>query len=294
MKPDSMPNSPSRRALPEVEYTPESSLRHPLRLFAAMGRDVLASRELAWRLLVRDIRAHYRQSVFGFAWIFLPPLVLAAGFTLAGNSNVINIAATEFPYPAYVMFSVMLWQTFVDALNGPVQAVSNAKPMLARINFPSEALLLAKLGEVVFNFAVKLILIVAIFVWYNMPITWNALFSPLALAQLIIFGTFFGLLLAPLGALYQDVAYGLAVFTSLWMFVTPVVFPLPTTGVFATIVRANPVTPLLMTTRELATTGVISDPYRFFLVSAIAVAGLFLTWIGFRLALPFVIERVGS
>jgi lipopolysaccharide transport system permease protein len=57
----------------------------------------------------------------------------------------------------------MLWQTFVDALNGPVQAVSNAKPMLARINFPSEALLLAKLGEVVFNFAVKLILIVSIF-----------------------------------------------------------------------------------------------------------------------------------
>jgi lipopolysaccharide transport system permease protein len=127
-----------------------------------------------------------------------------------------------------------------------------------------------------------------------MPITWNALFSPLALAQLIILGTFFGLLLAPLGALYQDVAYGLAVFTSLWMFVTPVVFPLPTTGVFATIVRANPVTPLLMTTRELVTTGVISDPYRFFLVSAIAVAGLFLTWIGFRLAMPFVIERVGS
>ena len=56
----------------------------------------------------------------------------------------------------------------------------------------------------------------------------------------------------------------LAVFTSLWMFVTPVVFPLPTTGVFATVVRANPVTPLLMTTRELATSGVISDPDRFF------------------------------
>ena len=79
-----------------------------------MGRDVLASRELAWRLMVRDIRAHYRQSVFGFVWIFLPPLVLAAGFTLAGNSEVINIAATG-SYPAYVMFSVMLWQTFVDA-----------------------------------------------------------------------------------------------------------------------------------------------------------------------------------
>lgn len=282
------------RSLPEVVYTPESSLRHPMRLLREMWEQLKGSRTLAWRLMVRDIRAQYRQSFFGFAWIFLPPLVFAAGFTLAGNSKVINIATTELPYAAYVMFSVMLWQTFVDALNGPVQAVTNAKPMLARINFPSEALVLAKLGEVVFNFGVKLVLIVAIFIWYDMPVTWAASLAPLALMQLIILGTFFGLLLAPLGALYQDVAYGLTVFTTLWMFVTPVVFPLPTTGVFAAIVRANPVTPLLMTTRELATTGVVSDPYRFLLVSLIGIVGLFVTWIGFRAAMPFVIERVGA
>src|SRR5215216_3764635 len=123
-------------------YSAQSELRHPVRLFKAMWRDLLGSREIAWRLMVRDINAHYRQSLLGFGWAILPPVVLAFGFTLAGNAKVINIAATEIPYTAYVMFSMILWQTFVDALNGPVQAVSNAKTMLSRINFPHEGLLL--------------------------------------------------------------------------------------------------------------------------------------------------------
>jgi lipopolysaccharide transport system permease protein len=275
-------------------YSAESDLRHPVRLFKAMWRDLLASREIAWRLMVRDINANYRQSLLGFGWAFLPPIVMAFGFTLAGNAKVINIAATQLPYTAYVMFSMILWQTFVEALNGPVQAVANAKTMLSRINFPHEGLMLAKLGEIFFNFGIKLVLIVAIFLWYGMPITWKALLAPLALLELVILGTLIGLFLAPLGALYQDVTYGLTVFTGMWLFLTPVVYPPPEAGLFATIVKTNPVTPLLVTTRELSTTGIVSDPYRFLIVSAITLVGLFLTWVVFRLGMPFAIERASS
>ncbi|MFN2499557.1 MAG: ABC transporter permease [Pyrinomonadaceae bacterium] len=280
--------------LPETVYTPESDLRHPGRLIKKMGRDLLASRELAWRLMVRDISANYRQSFLGILWAFLPPIVLALGFTLAGNAKVINIAATELPYPAYVMFSVILWQTFVESLNGPIIAVSSAKQMLSRVNFPREAIVVAKLGEVFFNFGIKLILIVAVFLVYKMPVTWSAFLAPLALIQLIMLGTFIGLLLAPLGALYQDVAHGITVLTGLWLFLTPVVYPMPGSGTFGTIVRLNPVTPLLVTTRELATTGVVSQPTAFFTVSAITIVGLLAAWVSFRLALPFAIERASS
>ena len=150
---------------PEVVHTPESLLRHPVQLFQQMWLDLLAARELAWRLMIRDISAQYRQSFLGLTWAFLPPIVMAVGFTLAAEANVINIGQTDIPYPAYVMFSTALWQTFVEALNGPVQAVAVAKPMLARVNFPREAIILAKVGEVLFNFAIKLILIVGLFIW---------------------------------------------------------------------------------------------------------------------------------
>lgn len=278
----------------ENVYTPRSELRQPGRLFAQMWRDLFASRELAWRLMIRDISAQYRQSVFGLAWAFLPPIVLAAGFTLAGNAKVINIAATPLPYAAYVMFSMILWQTFVDSLNGPVIAVMNARQMLSRVNFPREAIVLAKLGEVAFNFAIKLVLIVAIFLWYQIPVTSAAFLAPLALVCLILLGTFFGLLLAPLGVLYHDVAQGLTVLTGLWLFLTPIVYPVPQAGTFATIVKLNPVTPMLVTTRELATTGVVSDPKAFFVVTIATIVGLLITWVIFRLAMPFAVERVSS
>ncbi|MBE9166956.1 ABC transporter permease [Pleurocapsales cyanobacterium LEGE 06147] len=260
-----------------------------------MWRDLLASRELAWRLLVRDISAKYRQSFLGIIWAFIPPIVTAAGFTLAKSGGVVNVGNTDLPYPAYVMFSMALWQTFVEALNGPVQGVAEAKAMLARINFPREAIILAKLGEIFFNFGIKLILILGLFIWFKMPVTWSIILAPVALIHLVMLGTFLGLLLAPVGGLYKDFSMGITLATGLWLFLTPVVFPVPSgEGVFGTIVKFNPVTPLLVTTRELATTGVISDPVGFWIVSGIALGGLIFAWIVYRLAMPFVIERISS
>lgn len=286
--------NPELKPRSESIYTPDSLVRHPLRLLREMGRDLLAARELAWRLMVRDISAQYRQSFLGIVWAFLPPIFMALGFTLASDANVLNVGETDFAYPAYVMFSTSLWQTFVEALNGPVQAVTQAKPVLARINFPREALVLAKLGEVGFNFGIKCLLIVVLFWWFQVPVSKTIILAPVALVHLVLLGTFLGLLLAPLGMLYQDISKGLTLVTGFWLFLTPVVYPIPSQGVFGWLVRLNPVTPLLVTVRELATTGELSQVLGFWIVSGLTILGLLLTWMVFRLAMPFVIERVSS
>ncbi|MDY6902902.1 MAG: ABC transporter permease, partial [Cyanobacteriota bacterium] len=209
-------------------HRPQSQMRHPLRLFKDMWLDLLGSRELAWRLMVRDISAKYRQSFLGIIWAVIPPIVMAATFTLAKSGGAVNIGATDIPYPAYVMFSTTLWQTFVESLQGPIQAVTAAKAMMAKINFPREALILAKLGEVFFNFGIKLILIIGLFIWFQIPVTWSAILAPVALVHMILLGTFIGLLLAPMGALYKDFSMGITLATSFWLFLTPVVYPVPT------------------------------------------------------------------
>ncbi len=284
----------SNQAIAEVIYTPESQLRHPSQLFRAMGRDLLASRELAWRLMVRDISAQYRQSFLGIFWAFVPPITTALGLTLATNAKILNVGTTDLPYPAYVMFSMTLWQTFAEALNAPMQAVGGAKPMLARINFPREAIILSQLGQVFFNFSIKLILIVALFLWFKMPVAWTAILAPVALVHLVALGTAIGLLLVPVAALYDDVSKALGLAMGLWLFLTPVIYPMPQSGVFATLVRLNPVTPLLVTIRELATTGVLSHAAGFWWVSGFALVGLLLGWLVYRVGMPFVIERISA
>jgi lipopolysaccharide transport system permease protein len=277
-----------------VVYRPESNMKDPRQLLKDMGRDLLASRELAWRLMVRDISAQYRQSFLGFLWAVIPAIVLAATFTFAKNGGVVNIGATDIPYPAYVMFSMTLWQTFVESLLGPIQAVAAAKAMVARISFPREALILAKLGEVFFNFSIKLVLIIGLFIWFQIPVTWSVILAPVALIHLILLGTAIGVFLAPMSALYQDFSKGITLATGFWLFLTPVVYPVPTDGAFGSVIKLNIVTPLLVTTRELATTGVISNPQGFWIASAIAIIGLLLAWVIYRLSMPYVVERISS
>jgi lipopolysaccharide transport system permease protein len=288
-----IPGKKTECSLPEIYYTPRSQIRHPLQLAGKIWQDFLASRELAWRLMVRDISAMYRQSFLGMLWAFLPPLMAAIALTMGRKAGLINIAEPDMPYPAYVMFSMALWQTFVEALRSAVQTVGQAKSLLVKVNFPREAIVLANVGKLFFNLAIKLVLIIAVFIWFQIPVSWMVIFAPIALLHLIAFGTTLGLFLAPLAALYQDVSRAITFVVSGWMFLTPVIYPLPGTGLFGTLVRVNPVTPLLLTVRELCTTGVVSNPAGFILVSSLSLIGLLTALMFYRLALPFVIERMG-
>lgn len=276
-------------------YRPASEMRRPQYLLRRMWLDLLESRGLAWQLMKRDISAQYRESLLGMFWAVIPPVVTAIGFTVASNAQVLNIGTTDLPYPAYVMFSMALWQTFSESMLLPLKTVSGARMMLAKIQFPREALVLAAVGQVFFNFSIKLILILGLFLWYRMPISANVILAPVALIHLVLLGTVFGTLLAPLNVLYQDFSKALQILLGTWLFLTPVVYPTPNgNGLFGLLVRLNPVTPLLVTTRELATTGNVSDPLGFWTVSGFIFAFLPISWLIYRLSMPYAIERFSS
>ncbi len=76
--------------LNKIIYTPESKMRSPVRLLVAMWHDLIASRELAWRLFIRDISAQYRQSYLGIFWAFLPPIATGLVFIILQSKKVVN------------------------------------------------------------------------------------------------------------------------------------------------------------------------------------------------------------
>jgi len=277
--------------LTEVVYTPDSRLRRPGALLREMIADLRASRQLAWRLMVRDIRVQYARSLLGASWTFIPAVATAATLTLATRARLISVGETSLPYPVYVLLSTTLWQTFLDGLNGPVAALTAETRMLAKFNVAPEAIVLSKLGEGLFNFLVRSVLVAAMLLWYAVPMGPGALLAPLGVLALIVLGSALGLFLAPLSALYQDVAKSLPIVTSVWFIVTPIVYPVPTRGAFSYLVALNPVTPLLVTTRELATGQPLTTAIGFVACGALAVALLLAGWLVYRVAMPIVVER---
>lgn len=280
--------------LPEVVYTPESQLRHPGRLLRGMMRDLMASRELAWRLFIRDISAQYRQTALGYFWALLPPLVTSLVFILLNYSNVMRIEGTGIPYPAYVIMGTVFFSLFMDALNAPLKLVSASKGMLAKINFPREALLLSATGQVLFSFAIKMALLFVVLVIFRVPVKPTVILAPIPLAGLLLLGTLLGILLVPVGLLYQDITHGLTVASTGIMFLTPVVYPPPKNGLLATMIGYNPLTPLLMSARDFTLEGLGSYTAGMVSVVLVTLVLSFVAWVLFRLALPILIERLGA
>ncbi|HAC63010.1 MAG TPA: polysialic acid transporter [Cyanothece sp. UBA12306] len=277
--------------MPVIVYEPESRLRHPLIFFEEMWQDLLGSRELAWQLLKRDIQSQYRQSILGIIWAFIPPLVAAAGLTFLRKTGVFNIGDTDIPYPVYVVFSMTLWQTFTQTINSIMSSARNAKSMLMKLKVPPEAFVIAQLGQIIFNFFIQLIPIIFFFIWFKIGVTWNLLLAPVAFIHLLMFATAIGLFAGPFSCLYGDVKKVISYTIRLWLFITPVIYPVPRESFWAILIKINPVTPLLVTTRDLATTGVVSQPLGFWIASVVSILSVILGWIFYRLAMPFIVER---
>ena len=275
-------------------YTPGSPLSNPSRLFREMLGDLLASRELAWHLIVRNFSAQYRQSALGYVWAFLPPLVTSLAFLFLGKSGVLNLGETELPMAAYMLISTTLWQLFADAVNAPLRLCIASKSMLTKINFPREALILAAMGETLVSFLVRLILLAGVMLWFRIPIHSTILLFPLGVVGLLAFGTGVGILLTPIGVLYEDVSKSLPIFLTFWMILTPVVYAPVSTGFRARLQDWNPVTPLLAVTRDWLTAGGTLYFGGFVIIATATLICLAGGWILYRLAMPHLIARLGS
>jgi lipopolysaccharide transport system permease protein len=147
---------------------------------------------------------------------------------------------------------------------------------------------------VLFNFTIRLILLFVVFLWYKIPVPTTVILAPLGILAMMALGLMFGLILAPIGVLYQDIVSGLPLITGMWMLLTPVAYPLPTSWSAALLVRLNPVSPLLTTTRQMITAGHVSQITGFAIVGGSALVLLFIGWIFYRLALPYLIERIST
>lgn len=275
-------------------YTPESSLASPGKLVRAMFQDLLASRELAWRLAVRDISAQYRQAFLGILWAFILPLANTVTWIFLSETGIVSVGETALPYPVYVFSGSMLWAILMDAVNAPLNQTIAAKSMLAKLNFPRESLVISGIYQTLFNAGIKIILLLVVLPCMGIDIGWRLLMFPIGLISLVLVGTSIGLLLTPVGVLYTDIGKGLPLLMQFLMYLTPVIFPMPKTGFASAIYAMNPLTPVILTARDWLTglpTGYLSG---FIIVNVLALTLLIAVWIVFRLAIPILIERMSS
>ena len=156
----------------ETEYSSESEIRRPFKLIRDIFAGFYEGRELAWRIFVRNLNSLYRQTLLGLFWAFLPPIANTAIWIFLKSQNVFEIGDTSVgdtsvDSTVYILTGMILWQAFVDAFQAPMEVMNKNKNMIAKLNFPRESLLLVGFGEVMFNLAIRILLLIPAFIYFQ-------------------------------------------------------------------------------------------------------------------------------
>jgi lipopolysaccharide transport system permease protein len=275
-----------------VVYTPDAHLGFGWGVWKEMLLELIGSRELIWRLFLRELSARYRQSVFGYIWAVLPAIVATITFTYLRSSGTLPIGETDIPYPAYVLLGLTVWQLFATGLTKTTQSLVRASAIITKINFAREALVLAAFGESVFDFLIRIVLIAGVFVWFGIVPAWTVVFVPFVLIPLIFITVGFGFILSLANGVFRDIGNSLTLFLTFAMFLTPVIYPPPTRWPKVLINYLNPVSPFVTATRDLTTKGKLSQPDGLLWISLAGLLIFLISWRIFHLAMSRIAERV--
>jgi len=286
--------NPRTEDLPVRVITPHSGREAFADAIRSVARDFPQSRALAWRMLLRDTRAMYRQSLLGYIWLFLPPLATVLVWVLLNKSSLVNISSGEVPYPLFVITGTVLWTAFNASVMAMQEIMGSARSMLSKINFPHEALIMTAFGKALLNSVIPALLLVPALLIYGVNPGVSVLLFPIGFLVLILLGCAVGLLFVPIGALYGDVGRAIQLALRFGFFVTPVIYALPEAGLTRTLLLWNPVTAPLVSGRSWLVGGESVLGLETGIVFLVSLALLFLSTITFKVVMPHLIERLNS
>lgn len=180
---------------------------------------------LLFQLTQREIKARYKQSFVGRAWVVVNPLaqliVYSFVFSLVFKSPSDGIA-----YPLFLLSGLLPWSLFQGSLTIATNSLVENAPLIRKVAFPREVIpysvIVAKIVD--FAFASLLFLVFAFF--FRTPILATALLLPFVLFVQILLTTGLALMLAAFNLFYRDVQYLANLVLMLWMYMTPIVYPI--------------------------------------------------------------------
>jgi lipopolysaccharide transport system permease protein len=186
---------------------------------------LLEYRDLLLTLSAHRLSVRYKQSVLGSAWALLQPLAMMFVFT-AVFSRLARMPSDAAPYALFAYAGLLPWTLFSSSVSsGTTSLVTNA-PLVTKVSFPREILPATYVVAALADLLIASLALVVMLLFYAVPITRQALWVVPIVALLGAFSLACGMLLAAVQVRVRDVGIALTVALQLWMFGSPVLYPL--------------------------------------------------------------------
>ena len=231
-------------------------------------KELLRYRDLIWLFVKKNFIVSYKQTILGPAWIILQPLMTTLIYTVVFG-GIAGISTDGVPQILFYMGGTAVWGFFASCLNRTASTFTGNAGVFGKVYFPRLVMPISNVLSAVINFFVQLAMFLVFWVYYVVtgqvsPNYAGILLLPLILLYLGLLGLGFGIIISSLTTKYRDLTMLVGFGVSLWMYITPVVYPMSNlgNGGLYKLVMLNPVTCAVETFRWIFLgEGVVSPLY---------------------------------
>jgi lipopolysaccharide transport system permease protein len=245
-------------------------------------RELWQYRDLFYTLTVHRIKVRYKQSVLGLAWAILQPLSLMLIYTVI-FSVIAKVPSEGVPYAVFAYAALLPWTFFSSSLTNATQGLVSHSQLVTKVYFAREILPLTYVSAALFDFAVATTFLIALFFYYGVGLTVYAFYAIPILILLAALATAFSLFLSAMQVKFRDIGVAMPLLLQLWMFTTPVVYPLSAVPQrFRGLYALNPLVGVIENFRRVVLQGVEPDFYSLAISAIVAAILLPLTYLYFK------------
>ena len=180
-------------------------------------------RDLLYILALRDVKLRYKQTALGVIWVILQPLVASLIFAVIFG-RFAALPSSGIPYLPFVFAGMLPWNLFAGALQRAGNSLISDSRLISKVYFPRMVIPVASSAAVLVDFAVSLLVMVALLIAYQIPLTLNLLFLPALLILTLLISVGVSLIFSALNVYYRDFMYALPFLIQVWMYASPVVY----------------------------------------------------------------------
>ena len=224
------------------------------RLFDVDFKELIRYKDLWYMFVKRDIITQYKQTILGPLWFFINPIITTVMYMIV-FSRIAKIPTDGLPEPLFYLSGICLWNYFSGCLNQTSNTFIANQAIFGKVYFPRLIMPLSTVTSSLITLAIQLLLFILVYIYYlfvGVSVSPNLyiLLVPLLIVMLAGLSLGFGIIISSMTTKYRDLTILFAFVVQLWMYATPIIYPLSVMSPQRQWIMAlNPVTSIFETFR---------------------------------------------
>jgi lipopolysaccharide transport system permease protein len=186
-------------------------------------KELIAYRDLFYSLVWRNIKVMYAQTILGFSWAILHPLVQIVIFTIIFG-KVAKISTEGIPYVLFSSVAIIPWSYMSSSMVGASQSLVAGQQMLGKVYFPRLIFPLTSVLSGLVKFGISMLIILGIMLYFRIVPTWNLLLFPVLVLIMMSVSAGIGMWLSAMAIRFRDVKHAMGFVIRMLMYTAPIVY----------------------------------------------------------------------